>query len=147
MASAAGCIPLVGLVQLSSEWLVDPQLLSDVVFGETKAGSRKPNCTRPVDISISDGEGNPLLTLIFNMRFRDRAHAFAEQLSTRFALLKTVDLFAVDTNGRCAIDLLTNTSSNLLPRRAQMEANETMMLQQRLLAAWQTVLGPLVRSV
>ena len=91
------------LVQLSSEELVNPQLLSDVVFGEPKAGGRKANSTRPVDISISDGKGNPLLTLIFDMRFRDRAHAFAKQLSTRPDVLKTVDFFAVDTNGNCAI--------------------------------------------
>jgi hypothetical protein len=141
--STSGCIPLVELVQLPNELLVPSQLVNDVVF--RRAGDRKPNCTRPVDISISDGEGSPLLTLIFGMRFRDRSHAFAEKLSTRPDLLKTVDLFAADTNGRCAIDVLSNTPSHF--RFYHAVAGELLMLQQRLLAAWQAELGPLLRSV
>ena len=145
--STAGCIPLVDLVQLSNERLVNPRLLNDVVFGKTKAGNRKPNFTRPIGLNASDSAGNPLLTLILGMRSRSSTHSFAYELSSRPDVLKTVDLFAVNTNGICAIELLANTPSNLLPRRAQMQTNETMMLQQRLLAAWQAKLGPLLRSV
>ena len=145
--STAGRIPLVGLVQLSSEGLVDSRLLNDVVFGDTKAGSRKPNSTRPVHLNISDGKVNPLLTLIFGNRWTRQAHSFASELSTHPDLLKTVDLFAVDTNGNCAIELLADVSDELLPRRDRVVTQETLMLQQRLLAAWQEELGPLLRSV
>ena len=141
---------MLSLIGSCKKGLIDWNLLSGVVF--QKDGDRKLKRALPVDIDVADSQGNPLITLLFEKRTGVSVPSIAKELSTRPDLLAAVDLFAANTAGKCAIDLLADVctegkrgfwpTDNAIP-----VPKKDLALPLQLLSAWQTARKPLLRSV
>jgi len=122
-------IPLLGLVSLAKT-KTSGRLLNGVIFRQSKKKARGRDADRilPIDLSITDGSGNPLLGLLFekpDAYFNQERAAGGEaawlsigkKLCSHPRALGQVDLFAVNSDGQSVIGLLADTCRRVLPRR------------------------------
>ena len=138
------------LIDSCKNGLIDWDLLSSVLF--PKGRSCKLKRMMPVDINIADSEGNPLLALLFEKRSGVSVQSNVTELCTQRSALATVDLFAPNTAGHCAIDLLADacTKGNRIfwPSDPAIPVpKKDLALPLKLMSAWQTARKPLLRSV
>ena len=165
LISAAGFIPLVGLIECVKAGLIRRRLLSDLLFpapdqvrGQSSAAAPSP----AIDLNVADASGSNLLTLLFD-KWSNKFYrwdwdppmlAIADKLCDAPRLLAQVDLFAQNERGQCAIQLLAQACRDVNPRRhwwlhsgSTPVPKETLMLPQRMLKAWQEARAPLLRLV
>lgn len=160
-----GFLPIIGLVECAKAGVIGQRVLSNLIFKAPKKARSQRSAAVPspeIDLNVTDASGSTLLTLIFDKwsnKF-DRWDwdppmlAIAGKLCSAPRLLAQVDLFAQNERGQCAIQLLAQACRDVKPRRhwtphpgSTPVPEETQMLPQRMLKAWQAARTPLLRSV
>ena len=155
LISAAGFIPLVGLIECVKGGLIGHRVLSDLIFKAPKKARSQRSAAAPspeIDLNVADASGSTLLMLIFQKWDRKFSRwdwnppmlTIAGKLCDTPRMLAQVDIFAQNVRGQCAIQLLAQACRDVKPRRhwnphpgSTPVPKETQMLPQRLLKSWQ----------